>query len=42
MHVYRDGTQIVKWNLEADRPMEGTATRRILKLIEKLRAEGKL
>ncbi len=42
VHAYRDGAQVVKWNLEADRPMEGVATRRILKLIEQLRAEGLL
>lgn len=42
VHVYRDGELVVKWNLEDERPMEGAVTRRVLKLIEQLRAEGQL
>lgn len=42
VHVYRDGTLIVKWDLENRRPMKGEASRRILKLIEELESEGNL
>jgi hypothetical protein len=40
--VYRDGRLIVKWDLENGQPMEGTASRRILTLIEELVTEGRL
>jgi hypothetical protein len=42
VHVYRDGTLVVKWDLENRRPMKGEASRRILKLIEELESEGNL
>ena len=42
VHVYRDGKLVVKWDLENRQAMEGTATRRILKLIIQLEAEGLL
>lgn len=42
VHVYRDGSLVVKWDLEADVPMKGEATARILKIIQELRAEGEL
>jgi hypothetical protein len=42
VHVYRDGTLIVKWDLENRRPMKGEASRPILKLIEELESEGNL
>lgn len=42
VHVYRDGKPVAKWDLENRRVMQGTITRRILKLIEKLDAEGAL
>jgi hypothetical protein len=42
VHVYRDGTLIVKWDLDNQKPMKGTATRRILELIAELEAEGLL
>jgi hypothetical protein len=34
--------QIVKWDLDNQKPMKGTATRRILELIRELEAEGLL
>ena len=40
--MYRDGTLIVKWDLDNQKPMKGSATRRILELISKLEAEGLL
>lgn len=42
VHVYRDGRLILKWNLEDGVSMIGRPTARILRLIEKLREEGKL
>ena len=42
VHVYRDGVLVVKWDLESWRPMQGEASRRLLKLIEELEREGKL
>ena len=42
VHVYRDGKLIVKWDLDNQKPMKGSATRRILELISELKAEGLL
>ena len=42
VHVYRDGKLIVKWGLENRLAMKGTPTRRILRLIRDLQAEGLL
>jgi hypothetical protein len=41
-HVYRDGTLIVKWDLDNQKAMKGAPTRRILALIRELEAEGLL
>jgi hypothetical protein len=42
VHVYRDGRLVVKWDTENRKAMVGRATRRILELIEELKAEGLL
>ena len=42
VHVYRDGTFIVKWDLDSRKPMKGNATRRVRVLIEQLESEGAL
>ncbi|MSR19952.1 MAG: DUF4160 domain-containing protein [Gemmatimonadetes bacterium] len=42
VHVYRDGSLVVKWDLENDVAMKGAATRRILRLIAELREGGLL
>jgi hypothetical protein len=42
VHVYRDGSLVVKWDLENDVAMKGEAGRRILRLIAELREEGLL
>ena len=42
VHVYRDGTLIVKWDLDNQKAMKGAVTRRILALIRELEAEGLL
>ena len=42
VHVYRHGRLVVKWDLDNDKPMVGTASRKILRLIRELRQEGRL
>lgn len=42
VHVYRDGTLVVKWDLENAIEMEGKITRRIRDLILELQREGLL
>jgi hypothetical protein len=42
VHVYRDSRLVLKWDLDNGQPMEGVATRAILKIIEALIKEGKL
>jgi hypothetical protein len=42
VHVYRNGTLIVKWDLDSSRAMEGSITRRIKELIDELEREGEL
>ena len=42
VHVYREGRLVVKWDLENRMAMKGHATARILALIERLEAEGRL
>ncbi len=42
VHVYRDGVLILKWDLENQKPMAGSPSRRVLNLIRDLEAEGRL
>jgi hypothetical protein len=42
VHVYREGKLVVKWDLENWRPMKGSAPLRVIRLLAKLRREGKL
>jgi hypothetical protein len=42
VHVYRDKKLVVKWDLDHGVAMKGSATQRVLKLIEELREEGRL
>lgn len=42
VHVYKNGNLIVKWDLENNIAMKGSATRTILKHIEALLQEGKI
>jgi len=42
VHVYREGELIVKWDLDNGRPMKGSASREIRKLIRLLQSEGRL
>ena len=39
VHVYRDGTLIVKWDAENWRPMKGKANHAVRRLLERLRRE---
>jgi len=40
--VYEDGRLVVKWDLERNCAMKGSANRRIRRLIAEPEAEGKL
>ena len=42
VHVYQDGELVVKWDLDRDRPIYGTASRKVKETIRALRAEGQL
>lgn len=42
VHVYRDGKLLLKWDLENEKPMAGSATRKVLELIHQLDSEGLL
>ena len=42
VHVYKDGTLVVKWDLENRLPMKGKGTRRVVELIDELESEGLL
>ena len=42
VHVCRDGTLVVKWDLENQKPMAREAPRVVLELIMELVAEGRL
>jgi hypothetical protein len=40
--VYRDGRLVLKWNLDAQLPMSGRPTARLIGLIAELEEEGLL
>jgi len=42
VHVFRDGKEVLKWNLEAQVVIEGKVTKKISNLIAELLREGKL
>lgn len=42
VHVYRDGTLVVKWDLDNWQPMKGQASARIERLLKELVEEGRL
>lgn len=42
VHVYRDGTLVLKWDLENQRPMAGSQSRKVLDIIYQLDSEGLL
>lgn len=42
VHIFRDGKEIAKWNLENWVLMSGTVNKKILKLLKELVSEGKL
>jgi hypothetical protein len=42
VHVYRDKKLVLKWDLDHGIAMKGRAPKKILKLIDSLRLEGRL
>ena len=42
VHVYEDGKEVLKWNLDAGVAISGRANRRILRIITELVEEGRL
>jgi hypothetical protein len=42
VHIFRDGKEIAKWNLEKCVLMNGKVNRKILKLLKELVDEGEL
>jgi hypothetical protein len=42
VHVYRDGTLVLKWNLDDGLPIKGAASSRLRGLIAELQDEGLL
>ena len=42
VHVFKEGKEVLKWNLKARAVIEGTATKKIRRLIAQLLSEGKL
>ncbi len=42
VHVYRNGTLVLKWDLEDHMAMKGKPTKRIVRLIAELSEEGLL
>ncbi len=42
VHIFRDGTEIAKWNLEDWVLMSGAVNRKILNLLDELVKEGEL
>jgi hypothetical protein len=42
VHVYRDGTLVVKWDLDNWQAMKGQASARVERLLKELVEEGRL
>jgi len=42
VHVYRNRRLVVKWDLDSHQPMRGNASRKLIRLIATLDAEGLL
>jgi len=42
VHVYRDSKFIVKWDLDNREPMKGSASARLITIIDQLESEGQL
>ncbi len=39
VHVYRDGKQVLKWDLDENKTIKGKINKRLLKIIGKLQKE---
>jgi Domain of unknown function (DUF4160) len=42
VHVYRDGKLVVKWDLDNNKAMKGSASQKIVELFRQLQSEGVL
>ena len=42
LHIFKDGREILKWDLENNLVMSGTITSKLLKIIQSLVREGEL
>ncbi|MFA5844922.1 MAG: hypothetical protein WC971_08865 [Coriobacteriia bacterium] len=42
VHVYRDGVLVLKWDLDNEKPMAGSPSRKVIDLIRQLDREGLL
>ena len=42
VHIFKNGTWIAKWDLEADKLMESKVSARVRKLIDQLKEEDRL
>ena len=42
VHIFKDGREILKWDLENNLVMSGTITNKLLKIIQSLVREGEL
>ena len=42
VHIFKDGREILKWDLENNLVMSGTITSKLLKIIQSLVREGEL
>ena len=42
VHVFKDSKEVLKWDLDENKVIKGKVTKKILKIIEALRKEGRL
>lgn len=42
VHVYKEGHEVLKWDLDEKKAIKGRSSKRLLKMIRQLQKEGKL
>jgi hypothetical protein len=42
VHVYKDSRQVLKWDLDENKVMDGKITKKLRKIIEQLKKEGRI
>jgi hypothetical protein len=42
VHIYKDKKQVLKWDMDLNVAIEGKLTKKLLKLIDELKKEGRL